>query len=518
MRGLTFLCVLALACGDDSSSPDASFDASFDASTDTQGFDGGLDVGADAPAARRRVLFVGNSYTYFNDLPNVIAAIGEASSTPMDVEMIAEGGATLHQHMTSTGARERIEMGGLDAIVLQGQSMEAGSLLFTLEMFPDVLEGTNNIWFATWARHGDFFADPEAGPAFMNASNERGYRAAAEFAGGIVARVGAAWEIARMEMPEVRLHQDDLSHPRPEGSLVAACVIHQTITGRTPVLPAATPYGLERDLAEQLCALATRVTCPFETAECDGECIGIVDDPDNCGGCGVVCEGDNPCSGGTCGCPETQSPCNREYCAYFDSDESNCGGCGVECSGGEACTGTCECPATRVYSFFDEGLPPCDFGGTDRIGCNEAARDYCADFACFTGGFAFPSGHAPTSEEAVCLAETEERTTTMTELATHEAGCTESLTPECVTAIHRYCISEGFVSGFGPITESDDELTVTCLPSATIYTATTETLQGFASRCMPDPVTCGIAAHNWCKAAFHDGGYGPVETDTVVCF
>lgn len=525
-RELAWIALLlsALACGDDSApGSDAGTDASFDAAIDTMGVDGGfLDVPTDAPLPPQRVLFVGNSYTYFNDLPYNISLIGEASGTPIEAEMIAVGSATLYQHLLAgeggTGAAERIAMGGLDAVVIQGQSMEASTLTFALEAFPEVLADTNNVWFATWARHGDFFFDPELGPASMNDSNERGYRDAAELAGGVVARVGGAWELARMELPEVRLHQDDLSHPRPEGSLIAACVILQTLTGRTPILPESTPYGLDRDLAEQLCALASRVTCPFETAECDGECIDVVGDPDNCGGCGIVCDGDDPCSRGSCGCSEGYTGCDREYCAYLETDESNCGGCGVECSGGEACTGTCECPDTRVYDFFGGGLPPCDFDGTDRVGCNTAARDYCADYACFTGGYAFPTGHAPTAEEAVCIADTAERTTTLTELATHEPSCTDALTPACVTAIHRYCISEGFVSGFGPIEETADDLKVTCLPSATLYTATTETLQGFASRCVPDPITCGIAAYNWCKAAFHDGGYGPVEPDTVVCF
>lgn len=523
LERFSLLLVVLVACGDDSAGTDAGTDASIDAAIDTMGMDAGfLDVPSDAPLPPQSVLFVGNSYTYFNSLPTTISAIGDASGTPIEAEMIAVGGATLYQHLVpevGTGARERIDMGGFDAIVLQGQSMEATSLTFALEMFPEALADTNNVWFATWARHGDFFADPDAGPASMNASNERGYQAAADLTGGVVARVGAAWELARMELPEVRLHQDDLSHPRPEGSLIAACVIHQTLTGRVSVLPESTPYGLDRELAEQLCALATRVTCPFEHAECDGECIPVADDPDNCGGCGVTCEGEDPCMGGECGCRvETQSPCDREYCAYFETDERNCGGCGVECSGGEACTGTCECPATRLYGFFGESLPPCDFDGTDRTGCLGAVRDYCADYACFSGGYGFPAGHAPTAEEVVCLSDAEERTTTLTELATHEPTCTDPLTPACVTAIHRYCIAEGFVSGFGPIEESADELTVTCLPSATLYTATTETLQGFASRCVPDPIECGIAAHNWCKAAFHEGGFGQVEPDTVVCF
>ena len=196
----------------------------------------------------------------------------------------------------------------------------------------------------------------------------------------------------------------------------------------------------------------------------------------------------------------------------------------VECSGGEACTGTCECPASRPYSLFDLSDPgdldTChmDAVGEERLACNAAGHDYCSAMACFSTGIAVPTGHAPTVDKVACIQDSEERTVTLAELATHEATCTDALTPACVTAIHRYCIAEGFVSGHGPIAQTDDDLTITCLPTATVYPVTMEILQGFASRCVPDPVTCGIAAWNWCEAAFHSGGYGPVETDTVVCF
>ena len=525
MRWLLCVCVL-YACGDDSDlGRDAARDAGGTDTSDGSASDGSDDVRADAAAPLAHVLFVGNSYTYFNDLPVMVAQIGEASGTPLEVEMIAPGGATLYQHFTSTGARERIEMGDLDAVVLQGQSQEAGGpgWIEAATSFAEILTGTQTVWYATWARHGDAFSNPVEGPAVMNANIERGYRDAAAINGDLVARVGAAWELARLELPEVRLHQDDLSHPRPEGSLIAACVIHRTLTGRASVLSEPAPHGIEQNLAEQLCALASRLPCPFEHLECGGACISIVDDVDNCGGCGVTCESGDPCMGGACGCAiEGYSGCDGEYCADLSGDERNCGGCGIECSGGEACaTGTCECPDARVYDLFGVGLPPChmDAMGAERLGCNAAGHAYCAAYECFTSGYAYPTGHAPRIESAACLRDTESRTTTLTELATHEASCADALTPACVTAIHRYCIAEGFASGFGPIAVAGDELTVTCLADANLVSVDATTLAPFASRCTPDPITCGVAAWEYCASVLlHPGGFGPVEPDTIVCF
>src|SRR5687767_8904618 len=47
------------------------------------------------PPPTVRALFVGNSYTFFNELPTVVREIGAASGVNLEVEMIAPGGARL---------------------------------------------------------------------------------------------------------------------------------------------------------------------------------------------------------------------------------------------------------------------------------------------------------------------------------------------------------------------------------------------------------------------------------------
>ncbi len=425
------------------------------------------DAAADAmavPDPLRRVLFVGNSYTYYNDLPMVVAAIGEASLTPLEVEAVTVGGATLYEHWTTTGARERIEMGGLDVVVLQGQSLEAGGESFdgAAMLFADILTDVQTVWFATWARHeSDPMFTGTYTPADMTERIDRGYDIAASYGDGdIVARVGAAWEIARVEMPEVRLHEADGSHPRPEGSLLAACVIHQAITGRTARLPDPPPLGIEPSLAEALCAIAPRVACPFETEDCDGECIDTRFDPLNCGGCGVVCDGEDPCRFGECGCYEGYTGCDRA-CVDLQTDADNCGACGVVCpgDGGEVCSGgSCLCEQATVRPITLAELSGCDAWealGDGRRACNVALHDYCAALSCFDSGMKPFGGHAPLLIEDVMCVQGDVRSTTLAELAMHEAACTtDTLTQECVTAVHRYCVDAGAASGFGPVAET----------------------------------------------------------------
>ncbi len=81
-----------------------------DASTDPDGGAATVDAGPPPDAGPPlRVLFAGNSYTYYNDMPAVVAELGAATGAPIEVDAVTMGGATLRDHWMSTGARERVD-------------------------------------------------------------------------------------------------------------------------------------------------------------------------------------------------------------------------------------------------------------------------------------------------------------------------------------------------------------------------------------------------------------------------
>src|SRR5687768_13654297 len=75
-----------------------------------------------------RVLFIGNSYTYYNDLPSVIADLAHDAreARPILAEQLTVGGATLESHLEGGEAVRRIRAGSSrgawDLVVLQEQS------------------------------------------------------------------------------------------------------------------------------------------------------------------------------------------------------------------------------------------------------------------------------------------------------------------------------------------------------------------------------------------------------------
>ncbi len=101
---------------------------------------------------------------------------------------------------------------------------------------------------------------------------------------------------------------------------------------------------------------------------CDGKsgpfCARLVDDDNNCGGCGKACGVGQMCKDSAC-C----SICGAA-CALIDSDPKNCGGCGVVCPGGTCTAGKCVCPKGQVACAANgNACTPTDY---NDVGCGDA--------------------------------------------------------------------------------------------------------------------------------------------------
>jgi hypothetical protein len=113
-----------------------------------------LPVGAQEGAAeinKVRILFIGNSYTYFNDLPRTLQAMALASepSAAIEVGTALIGGATLKQHWGDTAVIEKIRHGEWDYVVLQEQSLlliqSPDTLLTYAERFGELIRSVGTV-------------------------------------------------------------------------------------------------------------------------------------------------------------------------------------------------------------------------------------------------------------------------------------------------------------------------------------------------------------------------------------
>jgi hypothetical protein len=189
---------------------------------------------------RLHVLFLGNSLSAANDLPQLVAAIGARSGrVDVDYETIAPGGVNLEDHWRFTGGRAAVERGGWDVVVMQqGPSALPESqvdLKTWAGRFADEirLKGGRPALFAVW---------PETERSYAFATVAASYRNAARASNSELYPAGAAWKAAWRRNPKLKLWGLDGFHPSPLGSYLAAIVVYG---GLTKSLPPHLPTSLE---------------------------------------------------------------------------------------------------------------------------------------------------------------------------------------------------------------------------------------------------------------------------------
>lgn len=194
-----------------------------------------LTVGA--PAETVRVLFIGNSYTFYNDLPAMLAALGEKRGVRFENTVNATGSASLASHWQG-GSGKELETGRYDYVVLQDQSIIPSihpemTIRFGGE-FCRAAQANHcrPVFLLTWGR----LATSKNKMVFDSAMQRQlttAYSRAAVEGHALVAPAGEAWRLAYASIPGCRLHLDDGSHPNAYGTYLSACVLFRTLAGRT---------------------------------------------------------------------------------------------------------------------------------------------------------------------------------------------------------------------------------------------------------------------------------------------
>lgn len=180
-----------------------------------------------------RVLFIGNSLTYFNNLPNTVAALANsAGERPCYCVMVAYPDYALQDHYILGDALVEMEKGDFDFIVMQqGPSALPESRVNLLEgawLFGQHFEelDAKGIMYGVWPSKARSFDFPNV---------HANYRAAADSIKGKLAPAGEAWQIAWQSDANLPLYAGDDFHPSAMGTYLAALTLFQQIYDRSPV-------------------------------------------------------------------------------------------------------------------------------------------------------------------------------------------------------------------------------------------------------------------------------------------
>ncbi len=191
-----------------------------------------------------RVLFVGNSYLYYNDsLHNHVKRIAVELNYKKDEEDLkfksaTIGGARLEHHnidwLTAPG---KIGVNdGFEVVILQGGSSEPlfpesrARFIETAVNYARIVraKGAVPMLYMTHA-----YVQPDHRfRADMISDIQNTYRKAGALSGSRVIPVGMAFDLSYRERPDFSLHKNfDGSHPNLRGTYLAACMVYLSLYG-----------------------------------------------------------------------------------------------------------------------------------------------------------------------------------------------------------------------------------------------------------------------------------------------
>jgi hypothetical protein len=194
------------------------------------------------------IYFIGNSYTYYNQMTSIFASIASVQGIRVNVTQITTGGWHLYKYMnpndsSGTKVHETFKNQDFDYVFLQDGSTQ---VLASIGQFYDGVRGCGKlaeddgaqvILYQTWGRKEGHAALEQYGvtPETMALKVAAAYEAIARETGYALSPAGSAFLDVYKNHPEIELYDADLTHPSPAGSYLVALCHYATLFGRSPI-------------------------------------------------------------------------------------------------------------------------------------------------------------------------------------------------------------------------------------------------------------------------------------------
>ena len=196
-------------------------------------------------SAQEKILFIGNSFTFYWNLPSLVESMAKERGITLDVYQSTAGGAALKDHWEGNRgltSKNIIANNDFRTIILQDHS--TSPLLKTdesKEYFSRFIKLINMnkskvILYGTWT----YPANPLIGKSFIGVDPiQYVLKPIADQTNSKIAPVGTAFRLFQQKYPEIPIFTSDNKHPSAIGTYLAACVFFKMLTGESPL-------GLER--------------------------------------------------------------------------------------------------------------------------------------------------------------------------------------------------------------------------------------------------------------------------------
>ncbi|MBL4668625.1 MAG: T9SS type A sorting domain-containing protein [Flavobacteriales bacterium] len=205
-----------------------------------------------AQAQVTEILFIGNSYTYVNDLPLLLKNVALSFGDTIVSDQNTPGGYQLIQHSTNTTTLSKIASRNWDFVVIQEQSQKpsfspsqvANDVYPYAQILNDSIKSnyscSESIFYMTWGRKNGDAGNCASNPSIctyagMQQRLRDSYMQMSSDNNATTSPVGAAWATVRDSFPSIELYAADESHPSIYGSYLAACVFYATLYQKSPI-------------------------------------------------------------------------------------------------------------------------------------------------------------------------------------------------------------------------------------------------------------------------------------------
>ena len=223
---------------------------------------------------KKEVLFIGNSYTYVNNLPDLVKQIALTFGDTLIHDSSTPGGANFSMHSANSQTISKINQQQWDYVVLQAQSQEPSlspgyvntNVYPAVQTLIDIIEQSSlciePMFFMTWGRkYGDAGNcvpwPPVCTYLGMQEQLRLRYLDFAFIHNASCAPVGMAWKQSIAQDSALNLFSPDNSHPSIYGSYLAACTFYTSIFKKSPIGSSFWPNSIDSITAYNLQQIAS---------------------------------------------------------------------------------------------------------------------------------------------------------------------------------------------------------------------------------------------------------------------
>jgi len=204
-----------------------------------------------ANARKVRALFLGNSYTDYNNLPELVKQLALSAGDTLEYSKNTPGGQTFQGHTTNATSLNLIQAGNWDYVILQEQSQlpsfpdaQVANQVYPYARKLDSLVKAHNpcaqtMFYMTWGRKNGDAGNCANMPVLctyegMDSMLQLRYTIMADNNDASIAPVAKVWRKLRQDHASIDLYIGDESHPSNKGSFAAACTFYAMIFDKDP--------------------------------------------------------------------------------------------------------------------------------------------------------------------------------------------------------------------------------------------------------------------------------------------